>query len=406
MTLALTTPSAAQAPDPLAIDEALDLALENQPALDAYGRTARASEEAAVAARQLPDFEAVAGVRNLPVTGSNPLSFDAEMMTMRFVGIGRRQVRGAKRRAASARLLAEAEVARADEVLMALRIERDVLLAWTDAVEAQERQAVLESLAGRLEARVRTAEANVPTGRASAADAVAAQADVSAVRAEIAAARGAEASARAMLARWIGDAVDRPLAGGLPICRLPGREIVRAAIDGHPQLELARSRTAVAERSIDIARADRLPDWGWSIIYGNRGGGRSDMVSLQLSMDLPFNRSRLQDRRVAEAGELAAAARDRTEDMRRELTAGLEQALAEFDAAQMRLETTAEQTLPALRAAEQAQEARFEGGGGSLESVLIASERTVRAALDLVEQRAAVARASADLHYYSDECLP
>ena len=75
-----------------------------------------------------------------------------------------------------------------------------------------------------------------------------------------------------------------------------------------------------------------------------------------------------------------------------------------MNAAEARLRTTAEQTYPALRAAEQAQEARFEGGGGSLESVLIASDRTTRIALDLVEQRADVARASADLYYYTDEC--
>lgn len=39
----------------LSIDDALRLALENQPALSAYTREANAAQQAAVAARQLPD---------------------------------------------------------------------------------------------------------------------------------------------------------------------------------------------------------------------------------------------------------------------------------------------------------------------------------------------------------------
>jgi outer membrane protein TolC len=139
-------------------------------------------------------------------------------------------------------------------------------------------------------------------------------------------------------------------------------------------------------------------------MYGNRGGDRSDMLTLQLSVDLPISRARLQNRRIAEASELAAASRDRAEDMRREVVSGFEAALAQSTAAEARYRTTASETVPALRAAEQALEARFAAGGGSLESVIVASERTTRTLLELVEQRAAVARTSADLLFYVEEC--
>ena len=75
-------------------------------------------------------------------------------------------------------------------------------------------------------------------------------------------------------------------------------------------------------------------------------------------------------------------------------------------AAEARYRTTAMQTLPALRAAEQALEARLAGGGGTLESVLAARERTTRVSLELLEQQAAVAIASADLLFYIEECAP
>ena len=141
-------------------------------------------------------------------------------------------------------------------------------------------------------------------------------------------------------------------------------------------------------------------------MYGQRVGNRSDMVGVEVSIDLPFNRSRLQDRRVAEASELAAAARDRMEDTRRELLAGLDRALALWAGARARLDTTTRETLPALRAAEQALEARYAGGGGDLESVLTARERVTRTALAEVEQRATLAKVSADLMFYTGVCAP
>ena len=396
--------AAAHAQSPLTLDEALRASLEGQPSLSAYTRTARAFEEAAVAARQNPDFKLMAGIQNLPVTGDDAFSLSADFMTMRFVGLSRDQVRGSKRKAAAASLLAEGQVSLAEQQLLARRIQREVLLSWTTIVHAKHEQEILRGLIEKLQARYRAAEANIPTGHATPADAVAIRAEISAAEAELEGALGSEAAGRASLARWIGNLAQRPVSGGLAVCRPPERPVVDGFLSEHPQVEVARRRNSVAERAIDVARADRKPDWGWSVMYGNRGGGRSDMLTLQLSVDLPLNRSKLQNRRVAEATERAAAARDSLEDTRRELAAQFDGALAQFRAAEARYRTTATQTLPALEAAENALEARFATTGGSLESVLAASERTTRTSLQLAAYRAAVARASADLLFYIEEC--
>lgn len=400
----VAAPLPAQQSDRLTVDEALRLSLDSQPRLSAFDRTSNAFEAAAVAAEQLPDFQLFGGVRNFPVTGDGAFNYDTERSTAGFIGIGRRQTPGGRRRADSARLLAEASASEAERELFVRRIEREVLLAWTVIIEAQERQGLLQNLIEEREGRYSAAEANIPTGRTSTADAISARADIAAINAEMADARGAAAQGRAALSRWIGEEAGRPLSGHLPICRLSNPELARNSIAEHPQLELARTRNTVADRAIDVARADRQPEWGWSVMYGQRAGGRSDLLGIELSIDLPLNRARLQDRHVTEASELAAASRDRFEDSRRELLASLDGAIARFNAAEVRLRTTAEETYPALRAAEQAQEARFAGGNGSLESVLLASDRVTRIVLDLAEQRADVARASADLYFYTDEC--
>ena len=398
-------PIFAQAQANLSLDEALALSIERQPALNAFARTARAAEEAAVAARQLPDPQLTIGIQNLPVTGSEAFDLGADFMTMKSIGIMRTQVREAKRDAASARYLAEAAVSLAEQDVLARRIQREVMLGWIAIIEAQQKREVLGLLVEKLEARQSLVEGGILDGSATPADVIAIEADISAARGEMLAAKDAETAGRAMLARWIGDAAQRPLSTNqLPICRPSNKQLALAAVAEHPLIEVARRRETVAERSIDIARAERKPDWGWSAMYGQRGGGRSDMVTLQVTIDLPFNKSRLQNRRIAEASELAAAARDRAEDTRREVVSDFEQAWAQWSEANARLTTALSDTLPALEAVERALEARVAGGQPAVTDVQAASERTTRTVLDAIEQRAALARASADLSFYAEEC--
>ena len=405
LALAIAQPQPALAQATLNLDEALAMAVERQPALNAFTRTARAAEEAAVAARQLPDPQLTVGIQNLPVTGSEAFDLNADFMTMKSIGIMRTQVREAKRDAASARYLAEAAVSLAEQDVLARRIQREVMLGWIEVIEAQQKREVLNFLIEKLEARQSLVEDSILDGTATPADVIAIEAEISAARAELLAAQDAEAAGRAMLARWIGDAAQRPLSTNqLPICRPSNKQQALLAVAEHPLIEVARRRETVAERAIDIARADRKADWGWSAMYGQRGGGRSDMVTLQVTIDLPLNKARLQNRRIAEASELAAAARDRAEDTRREVVSDFEQAWAQWSAANARLTTTLGDTLPALEAVERALEARVAGGQPALTDVQAASERTTRTALEVIEQRAALARASADLSFYVEEC--
>ena len=299
--IALLLPSPVLAQATLSLDDALRISLERQPALEAYSHSAQASNEAAVAARQLPDPRVTVGIQNLPITG-DPLSFTSDDMTMRTIGIGREQVRRSRREAASARLVAEGEVSLAEQQLLARRIQREVMLGWIAVLEAREKQDVLNHLIERLEARMGAMEDHVSTGRATPADVVAVRAEIAAARGDLAAATGDEQVGRAALARWIGDAADFRLLGSLPICRPLAREQALPAIGNHPMLEVARRQNVVAERGIAVANADRRPNWSWSVMYGQRVGNRSDMIGAEISIDLPFNRARLQDRRVAGPG--------------------------------------------------------------------------------------------------------
>ena len=73
--LMLAVPASAQKQSPaesvLGLQDALALAITDQPRIEAYVRDAQASEEAAFAERSLPDPQLTAGIQNYPVTGLN-----------------------------------------------------------------------------------------------------------------------------------------------------------------------------------------------------------------------------------------------------------------------------------------------------------------------------------------------
>src|SRR5260221_5886794 len=137
----------------LTLHDALALASGDQPMVAAYRRDAQASEEAAVAARSLPDPQLSVGVQDFPVTGRTAFSPTRDDFTMYMIGIMREQVRRSKREAAAAQLKAEAVVSREQASAQEVHIRRDVMVAWLDAVEAAAKERLLLRVIGDLKTR-------------------------------------------------------------------------------------------------------------------------------------------------------------------------------------------------------------------------------------------------------------
>lgn len=391
---------AAPAATVLRLNDAVEIAREGQPAVAAFEREAVASEEAAVAARILPDPQISVGVKDFPVTGRTALSPTADNFTMYTLGVMREQVRRSRRETEAARLRAEAVVSRGEGSVREREIQREVTIAWIDAVEAVARQRLLVRIIGDLDAGRQIMEAGIPTGASTPALALQAQAEIALAQAQRAEARGAEARARARLARWIGPAAHRPLPQSLPLLALPAEG--HSPLESHPHVRLAEAREQAARRQVDVARAERRPNLTWSFTYGWRPEF-GDLVSAQVSIPLPINRGRVQNRRIAEASERAEAARLRTEDAGRELGGAYGAALADHRSAAAQLIILRDQVIPSLEASFEAAVARYSGGQGSLELPLTVVRRYVEANIQSVEQQGRLARAAAELLYLTGD---
>lgn len=404
LALGLALPGAAQERAPaqavLTLEEAVSRATADQPAILAYEREAAASEEAAVAARTLPDPQLAAGIENFPVRGENAFSPVDDMMTMYTIGVMREQVRRSKREAEAERVRAEALVSRRQASAQERHTRRAVMIAWIDAVEARAKRNLLERLIADLRAGRKVIEAGIPTGSSTAALALQTDAEIGLMEAQLADAQRAESRARAELARWLGPAAYRPLPDALPAIEVPLEMIPQ--LTAHPEVQVALAEQELAKRRIAVAREERKPDISWSVSLGIRPK-HGEMISAGVSIPLQINRRQRQDRLVGEAVARADAARLRAEDARRELERAYRAAVADYEGADAEVRRMERESVPALEAAFNAAEARYAAGSGTLDQPFAIVRRYVEVTIQSVDARARRARAAAEvLHVHGE----
>jgi cobalt-zinc-cadmium efflux system outer membrane protein len=390
----------------LSLEEAIQLASDNQPLLESLDVAASASREAAVAAGQLPDPKLKFGVLNLPVTGSDAARFDRDDMTMSTIGVMQDVVPRSKRDAAARAMEATSGQYQAEKSAIARAIRRDVALSWLNVFEAERRRELYQQAADEMAAERKIMLSQISTGSAKTTEVFKLDAELSMLNDKRLMALRDERLARSSLSRWIGPAAQRPL-DALPMAIANGQsQPNKETLQLHPAVLNAQQMEMVARSEADLAQAARDLDWSWEVMYGKRRSDLSDMVSVQVAIDLPWDRANRQDKRLAEKLLLVEKARKLTEDRKRELGAELENAMAERDIAQMREQEHQTRLIPAARARLQLAQASYGSGKGSLVEIWDARQALIGVEMEhwtiLTDQQ----RAAIKIAYLLDNGAP
>jgi outer membrane protein TolC len=327
----LLSPAVFASPASLTLDEAIRIALARAPLIEADQAGVVAAREEAARAGALPDPMLTVGIDNLPVTGADAFDPDADFMTMKKIGLRQEITSRAKRDARRSLATHEVDQACAQAQATQLAVRRATADAWIDLWAAGRELAALEALRAQADRAAQLAKARVAGGSGSVSDALAAQAAALDLDNRIEAARASRAAARAGLARWVGDAAEA--ADGPPAFdELPhGQAELLAAIDRVGPLLASAAEVETAASAIDLARAEKRPDWTVGAAYGQRSGGLDDMLMVEVGIGLPlFTRNR-QDRGIAarEADYQAAVAT--REDLRRQQIAQIGADIARWE---------------------------------------------------------------------------
>ncbi|MBS0377184.1 MAG: TolC family protein [Proteobacteria bacterium] len=390
----------ADATSPLSLAEAAHLALTDQPILTGRQAIIDSDERQAVAAAQLPDPKLTSGIKDLPIDTSEAFNLRADNFTEYTVGLIQDLPRADKRRLKGERKRLEADTERAALANDRRAIRRDTSLAWLDVYEAEQGLALAGQLTVEATLQVQSLEKDYGNGKASQADWLAAKVEASLAEDKAHDWLHHAERSRAGLARWIGDAAQRPLADDLsptaPPPELPG---LITAVDHHPVIDGLDKQIEASATDIALARQAYKPDVSVEGYFAYRPG-YSDFIGIQFTIDLPYFTKNRQDPELAAALEKSHASTDRKRDALRELHTQVSQIHLDWQHYRQRVGEFDTTILPNAERRIQDARSSYQAGRGSFDAVLLAR----RSLIDLRLQRLALAveaaRAQVRLQYF------
>lgn len=356
---------------PIAFDDAVRLAVERAPALQARRSQTEAAREEAVRAAALPDPRLSLGLTNIPVTGTDAFDLRADDMTMKQVGVMQEFPARAKRQARQAVADRLIEQAQALTLTERLAVRQAGAQAWIALWAAQREVEALQAQREQSALAISIAKARLAGGTGTAVDALAAQSAALELDTRIDAAEADVTATRAALARWLGiEPEEATIIGASPDLTVLSVDEVTllTSVARQGPLLAWRSRESLAEAAVAAAIAETRPDWSVSAMYGQReraldGRPRSDMLSIELSIGLPLLTRNRQDRSVtARRAELDAVAAEH-EDARRMQVEAVRRALAQWHGLKRQVARKEREALPLAHDRSQVALAAYRGGG-------------------------------------------
>ena len=396
----LATPLAAFAASPgLTLPEAVRLASERAPIIEARRAGVTAAQEEAARAGALPDPMLAIGIDNLPVTGSDAFDTSVDDMTMKKIGLRQEIPSRAKRTARQFLAAREIDEAQAQSQAEVLAVRLATAEAWVAVWAAGRELSALEKLREQAALAARVSKARVASGGEPASDALATEAAVLELDDRIEAAHAEKAIAQAALVRWLGDTPIEVSDAAPNFHTLPVPEAeLSAAVDRAAALLPVAAQVETAAAEIDVARADKHPDWSIGASYGQRSGGRSDMLMFEVGIGLPlFTRNR-QDRDVAAREADYQAALATREDLRRQESARIRANIARWEGLKRQVALYEDSLLPRAQDRSATALAAYRAGG-DLQSWLNARRDELDAQLVHAERLGELGRAWAALAF-------
>ena len=389
----------------LSFTAALTQAELNAPQLLADLQRVQAAQLSVLPAGALPDPKLLLGLDNLLIEGPSRFETGGDFMTMRRVGLMQEFPNHAKRNARIETEQAQIAVARAQRVITLQSVRLATAVAWIARRSAERELAALVDLRAENKLLVSVVLAQLAGGKGMLTDAVLPRIEAAMIDERADALDTKVAQANAELHRWLGANADAPLAGDAPNWSVE-LGTLGEHLNRHPELQAFESRQALLQAESDAAKAEKHSDWGVEVAYQQRGRAFGDMVSVQLSFDLPFFTKTRQDPLIAaKAAELDALDFER-ESTTREHAAMFEAQLAEH-ARLTKSATRIEQVFLPLAAEKCALAlAAWQSGSDDLSAVIAARSERVELLLRAISVRGEAQILAAQLHFsYGDNAV-
>lgn len=388
----------------LSFSEALAQAEHTAPQLLADAQLVQAAELSVLPAGALPNPKLQLGLDNLLIEGPSRFEVGGDFMTMRRVGLMQEFPNRAKRNARTETARAQIAMAQAQQKISQQTVRLSTALAWIARRSAERELAALADLRAENKLLAGAVKAQLAGGKGMLTDAVQPRVAAAMIdeRQEVLIAQVAQANAE--LRRWIGAAANASLAGDAPNWSTELANL-GTQVNRHPQLQAFASIQQMLQAQSDTARAEKRPDWALAVAYQQRGQTFGDMVSVQLSFDLPFFTKTRQDPLIAaKAAELQALEFER-ESTTREHAAIIEFQLAEYARLTKTATRIAHVLLPLATEKCELALAAWQSGSTDLSALIAARNERLELKLRAISVRGQAQALAAKLHFSYGENL-
>ncbi len=390
----------------LTLAQAQKLAVAHSHQLSAQDWAIAASQQMAVAARQLPDPVLKLGVDNLPASGSDRFSLGRDFMTMRRIGVMQEITRGDKRQLRADRYQREAEKLSAEKTLTLAGIERDSAIAWLDRYYAQAMLTLIAQQAAQAQLEIEAAEGAYRAGRGSWPDVLMAHSALAVFQDRRSEAQRRLSSAKIGLARWTG------IDGEILLAGLPSMQVIalnKETLDNtfahHPQIAVLNKQAAIMEGEVKLAHANQTPDWSVEATFQQRGPAYSNMVSLGVTIPLQWDRKNRQNRELSAKMALLEQAKAEREEILRAHVAETRSMINEWENGRERGVRYTRELIPLASARTNAVMAAYRGGKANLAELLASRRNEIDVRLQGLQLEMETARLWAKLNFLSSSTI-
>lgn len=292
---------------PLSLPDAERAALVNAPELHRFEAKSQALAAKAIADGQLPDPQLMAGTINVP---TNTFSFTQDDMTMIEVGLSQSFPKGHSRAIKSAQTTAQSTAEQRKEAEEVLTLLQQVRQSWLDVYDKTQSLRIVDENQKILTYLLKTTRAQYSVGKDTLSNVLQVQLMLSQLDDTKTQTQEQLDVARAELGRWIGQAAaNLPLAHTLPHWPNPPLLVdMQNELQRHPLLKVDAADIDVARDEVALAREQYKPGFEAGVSYGLRQGNmmgdngmptpRSNMVTAEVTMDLPVFTKNRQDKQL------------------------------------------------------------------------------------------------------------
>ena len=359
----------------LSLDEAVAIALAENPGLASTAAEAKALAEVPEQAGALPDPMLSFNAMNLP---TDTFDLDQEPMTQLQVILSQRLPFPGKRQLRSEAAGFKADAARLRSEEMRDQLTGYVRRDWWQLFAADRALDIIETNRALLEDLVETARSRYAVGKGLQQDVLLAELELSRLLERRARVNGRRNRLQASLNGWLDRSPDTPavLSSVPPSETLPdpGTEttLINSAMAKRDLVGAMAMNLEAAEKQLALAEKERLPDFNIGLGYADRRGedplrgNRTDFVSLMVSINLPVYASRKQHRAISQKAHERELQASRLLEVKRRVSTDIGSQLADYQAARAQallLKGTiipqAEQTVAAMLAGYQVNKVDF-----------------------------------------------